>query len=216
MFLHKANDRGDPQPAVERNADVVASAALAVDTQANDRGDSHPAAHDKANSSGDPHPAATADALASSSAACDIAGDEEDADGADDGADADDAEDADGCGEDTNDGDEDADGADDGESADEVDEDVCEAEYPVQAAECRTTCTRHDDWLRRGPFLADLPWRVYMMRVRRTRKPYAADASYSELFFFDEHYTLSALYCQEVEYSFTTAIPRIVGTVCPQ
>ena len=171
VFLHKANDRGDPHPAAESNAGLVASAALAVDTQANDRGDSHPAAHDKANSSGDPHPAATADALASSSAACDIADDEEDADGEDKGEDAYDAEDADECGEDTNDGDEDADGADDGESADEVDENVCEAENPVRAAECRTTCTRHDDWLHRGPFLADLPWRVYMMRVRRTRKP---------------------------------------------
>ena len=54
------------------------------------------------------------------------------------------------------------------------------------------------------------------MRVRRSRKTLAADASYSELFFFDEHYALSALYCQEVKYSFTTAIPRIVGSVCPQ
>ena len=34
----------------------------------------------------------------------------------------------------------------------------------------------------------------------------AADASYSELFFFDEHCALSALYCQEIKYSFTTAI----------
>ena len=80
----------------------------------------------------------------------------------------------------------------------------------------KVTNSRHDDWLHRGPFLADLPWRVYMMRVRRSRKPLAADASYSELFFFDEHYALSALYCQEIRYSSTTAIPRIVGSVCPQ
>ena len=40
-------------------------------------------------------------------------------------------------------------------------------EYEVQAMECRATSSRHDDWLHRGPFLADLPWHAYMMGVQR-------------------------------------------------
>jgi hypothetical protein len=89
-------------------------------------------------------------------------------------------------------------------------------ECPVQAAELRTTCSRHDDWLHRGPFLADLPWRVYMMRVQRARKPTAANADCSQYFLFDKHYALSALYCQEMRYCTNTVIPRLVGSVCPQ
>ena len=54
-----------------------------------------------------------------------------------------------------------------------------------------------------------------MMRVRRVRKPTQADADYSQLFFFDEHYLLSILYYQEIQYSAGLAIPRIVGSVCP-
>ena len=54
-----------------------------------------------------------------------------------------------------------------------------------------------------------------MMRVRRVRKPLQADANYSELFFFDEHYPMSTLYCQRIQYSGQLAIPRIVGSVCP-
>ena len=54
-----------------------------------------------------------------------------------------------------------------------------------------------------------------MMRVQRVRKPTQADADYSQLFFFDEHYPLSVLYCQKIGYSAQVAIPRIVGSVCP-
>ena len=94
--------------------------------------------------------------------------------------------------------------------------DVDPAAVPVMTAtECRTTSTRHDDWLHRGPFLADLPWHVYMRRVRRARKPVSASADFSQLFLFDKHYALSALYCQELRYAATTAIPRFVGSVCP-
>lgn len=63
----------------------------------------------------------------------------------------------------------------------------------LQAAQCMVTSTRHDDWLHRGPFLADLPWQAYMMRAQRVRKPTAADADYSQTFFFDKHYALSAI-----------------------
>ena len=74
-------------------------------------------------------------------------------------------------------------------------------EYQVQAIECRATSSRHDDWLHRGPFLADLPWHAYMMRVQRARKPSEPGADYSQYFFFDTHYSLSALYCQELRYN---------------
>ena len=85
----------------------------------------------------------------------------------------------------------------------------------LQAAECRVTSSRHDDWLHRGPYLADLPWQIYMMRVQRVRKPRHPSASYVELFFFDAHYALSTLYCQQVEYSGACAVPRTIGSVCP-
>ena len=90
-----------------------------------------------------------------------------------------------------------------------------ETEPTMQATECRVTSNRHDDWLHRGPFLADMPWHIYMMRVQRERKPYIANADYSEYFFFDRHYALSVLYCQQIRYATTAAIPRLVGAVCP-
>ena len=45
----------------------------------------------------------------------------------------------------------------------EDEEQQLQASTEVTALECRVTCTRHDDWLHRGPFLADLPWQAYMM-----------------------------------------------------
>ena len=110
------------------------------------------------------------------------------------------------------------DSEDDKESLDDSDEDDMNRnadQYILQAAECRVTSTRHDDWLHRGPFLADLPWKIYMMRVRRRRKPVQANADHTELFFFDKHYALSTLYCQEIRYAASCAIPRLVGSVCP-
>lgn len=85
----------------------------------------------------------------------------------------------------------------------------------MQATECRVTLTRHDDWLHRGPFLADLPWYVYLKRVQRAQKPSIANADYSQIFFFDKHYPLSTLYCQEIRYTSCTTVPRLVGSVCP-
>ena len=54
-----------------------------------------------------------------------------------------------------------------------------------------------------------------MMRVRRVRKPFRCDADYTQLFFFDKHYALSLLYCQQIQYSGQLAIPRMVGSLCP-
>ena len=68
----------------------------------------------------------------------------------------------------------------------------------LETAEIHATTSRHDDWLHRGSLLADLPWLVCMMRVQRVRKPTQADADYSQLFFSDEHYPLSILYCQDI------------------
>ena len=53
------------------------------------------------------------------------------------------------------------------------------------------------------------------MRVQRVRKPTRADADYSQLFFFDEHYPMSVLYCQEICHYAQLAIPRLVGSACP-
>ena len=108
-------------------------------------------------------------------------------------------------------------------SSEDEDEDIecsdhkyyVETEPTMHASECRVTASRHDDWLHRGPFLADIPWYIYMIRVRRDRKPRLANADYSEYFFFDKHYSLSVLYCQKIIYSGTVAIPRLVGAVCP-
>ena len=97
------------------------------------------------------------------------------------------------------------------EPEDEEGEDPC----TLEASECRVTSSRHDDWLHRGPYLADLPWQIYMMRVQRVRKPVRASASYVELFFFDAHYALSTLYCQMVAYNRPCVVPRTIGSLCP-
>ena len=69
----------------------------------------------------------------------------------------------------------------------------CEAEAPtctIQVSECRAASSRHDDWLRRGVFLAQT------LLLRKT---------------------LCALgvFCQLARYATATAIPRLVGSVCP-
>ena len=62
---------------------------------------------------------------------------------------------------------------------------------------------------------AGLPWQAYIMGVRRVRKPFGLNADYSELFLFDEHYTMPALYCQQIRYNGQFAILRTVGSHCP-
>ena len=46
------------------------------------------------------------------------------------------------------------------------------------------------------------------------RRP-TKSTEYTQLFFFDKHYALSALYCQRVQCSGQVAIPRAVGSICP-
>ena len=81
----------------------------------------------------------------------------------------------------------------DGESNDEEEEENDEADVDgdehcnLEPAQIHTTTSRHDDWLHRGSLLADLPWLVDMMRVRRVRKPTQANADHSQFFFFDDH-----------------------------
>ena len=70
----------------------------------------------------------------------------------------------------------------------------------LEPAEIHATTSRHDDWLHRGFLVVDLPWVAYMMRVLRVRKPTQSDADYSQLFFFDGHYSLPILYGQEIKY----------------
>lgn len=106
------------------------------------------------------------------------------------------------------------------EGEESVDEDGHEdaegdGQCTFQAAECRVTSSRHDDWLHRGAYLADLPWEIYMMRVKRVRKPMEIRAESFGLFFFDTHYALSTLYCQHVETNSLCAVPRAIGSVCP-
>ena len=88
-------------------------------------------------------------------------------------------------------------------------------EATMHGTELRATSTRFDDWLHRGPYLADLPWHVYMMRVQRVRKPLDPLSTYRELFFFDRHYGLAALYCQRIDYYRPANVPRIIGSECP-
>ncbi len=50
-----------------------------------------------------------------------------------------------------------------------------------------------------------------MMLVQRVRKPLSPDAKYTELILFDDRYAMATLYCQQL-----CAVPRLVGSVCPQ
>ena len=114
----------------------------------------------------------------------------------------------------------------DEQAAEDGDEDECHNDYDdhdPQAAEHKIdegnstfhcTSTRHDDWLHRGPLLHPLPFLLYLARVRRIRKPKIAGATSNTLFHFDSHYSLSALYCQQVGHH--TCIPRLVGPNCKQ
>ena len=85
----------------------------------------------------------------------------------------------------------------------------------LKVVECKATCNRHDDWLHRGAALADLSWYVYMARVHRVRKPLKINADCKQPLFFDRHYSLSLLYCQQIQHSGQLAIPRMVGSIRP-
>ena len=149
---------------------------------------------------GDAHPAADAACVAADSDATD------EQDDSDETQEVEDAPSIDGN-----------DATDEGDDSDDAQKDDAQTPAPcaVQAIECRATLMRHDDWLHRGPYLADMPWYIHMMRVRRARKPYKTDADCSQLCLFDVHCPLSVLYCQEIRYHFTAAIPRMVGSQCP-
>ena len=61
--------------------------------------------------------------------------------------------------------------------------------------------------------MADLPLIVYTARVTRMRKPNAITKDTPFIFFFDDHYALSTLYCQRI--SNYMAVPRLIGATCP-
>ena len=108
------------------------------------------------------------------------------------------------------------DNSDDGSQEEGTDnDDAADMHEKIEADELHNTKSRHDDWLHRGPLLADLPFIVYITRVQQVRKPTGGDADYGELFFFDDHYPLSVLYCQQIRRIQKVAIPRIVGQICP-
>ena len=85
-------------------------------------------------------------------------------------------------------------------NGDEDDSDrASSAEQPAQKKDefaLRATCSRHDDWLHRGPFLYSLNFMVYMSRIERVRKTDVI-AGKVNAFPFSAHYSLSLLYTQK-------------------
>ena len=77
----------------------------------------------------------------------------------------------------------------------------------------KTTSTRIDDWLHRGPFLQELTLVTYIRHINRVTKP-AKESSRRLMFFFDAHYLLANEYCQDIITN-AEAVPRLVGPNCP-
>ena len=104
---------------------------------------------------------------------------------------------------------EDSHGEDPQSAEDEKEDDAIK----VELQSFRTTTTRYDDWLHRGPFLASMQMFCYMRYVRRVPKRGAAKSK-KHIFYFDEHYELADHYCQQILQG-VEEIPRLVCAQCP-
>ena len=94
------------------------------------------------------------------------------------------------------------------DSANDTNDDECDAEDngaeaedldadPIQMKTLRSTASTHDDWLHRGPYLNDMSFPTYTEYIDRARRPRKAPPDH-QLFEYEEHYTLSRTYCQQI------------------
>ena len=81
------------------------------------------------------------------------------------------------------------------------------------------TTSVYDDWLHRGPFLADLDLHTYVAHVLRKPRPVKArlaDAQRSEhVFPFDDHYELAKSHWQQLPMHCRAVLPMLEALRCP-
>jgi len=81
------------------------------------------------------------------------------------------------------------------------------------------TTSVYDDWLHRGPFLADLDLHTYVAHVYRCPRPTkarVADAQRVEhVFAFDDHYELAQTHWQQLQTHGHGALPMLEALRCP-
>ncbi len=81
------------------------------------------------------------------------------------------------------------------------------------------TTSVHDDWLHRGPSLADLDLRTYVAHILRKPRPVKArlaDAQRVEhVFAFDDHYELAKSHWQQLPMHRRTVWPMLEALRCP-
>ena len=87
--------------------------------------------------------------------------------------------------------------------AGEVAEDVNDITDDLEITTLTNTTSLHDDWLHRGPFLADLDLHTCVAHVVRIPQPTKARLSdtqrFQDVFLFDDHYELAKTHWQQLK-----------------
>ena len=103
-------------------------------------------------------------------------------------------------------------------AAGEAAEDVSDTINDLEITTLTNTTSLHDDWLHRGPFLADLDLHTYIAHVVRSPRPAAARVSdiqrFQDVFLFDDHYELARSHWQELQTSGFHVLPMLEALRC--
>ena len=103
-------------------------------------------------------------------------------------------------------------------AAGEAAEDVSDTINDLEITTLTNTTSLHDDWLHRGPFLADLDLHTYIAHVVRIPRPAAARVSdiqrFQDVFLFDDHYELARSHWQERQTRGFRSLPMLEALRC--
>ena len=88
----------------------------------------------------------------------------------------------------------------------------------IEVTTLTNTTSVYDDWLHRGPFLADLDLHTYVTYVLRSPRPVKARLADTErvehVFAFDDHYELAKSHWQQLKTQGQTTLPMLVALRC--
>ena len=102
--------------------------------------------------------------------------------------------------------------------AGEVAEDVNDITDDLEITTLTNTTSLHDDWLHRGPFLADLDLHTYVAHVVRIPRPTKARLSdtqrFQDVFLFDDHYELAKTHWQQLKTRGFHVLPMLEAIRC--
>ena len=101
----------------------------------------------------------------------------------------------------------------------EAEESVNDIMDDMEITTLTNTTSLYDDWLHRGPFLADLDMHTYIAHVVRIPKPTKARLSdtqrFQDVFLFDDHYELANSHWQQLQTHGFHALPMLEALRCP-